>query len=587
MPLLLQYLIKLSISLAVVFLFYQLILRRLTFYNWNRMFLLGYSLLAFLIPLFNISSVLERTELNQNNLVQIIPVVEEMAGIKTETVNNVWILPFWLLASGSILLVCRLIVQHLSFLRLKRSADLLLDTPVKLYEVDKKIMPFSFGNSIFINRAQHTEEDIREIIRHEFVHVKQKHSVDMMIAEWLCILNWYNPFAWLIRNAMRQNLEFIADSKVVQNGIDRKQYQYLLLKVMGVPQYNVATNFNFSSLKKRIAMMNKVRTAKVHLVRFLFVLPLAAILLLSFRNQIARQNISTLYTRESPAQDTIPVAPAKPVLPKNVKSIQAIDNKVTVTLKDGTRQMYDLTRPEEKSLFEKTYGAMPKPPAPPKPASESTPAEVPVPAAAPEPPGITGVISHNGRYTITLRNGKTETYDMNKPAEKRAFEKNYGPQVPIVPKPPKAPVKPAAPVAEVSISTTTVVGIEAVVSAQPIVSPVAVNTVSADIIEVQPTVHVDSKVVTEQAIFEITRELTSEQLNQLKKQLSLKGFTLELQKIQMEAGVLVSIEGTISDGKNTSRFIADDFKKIIIFRYRYSDDNSGFNIRIFDGSIKF
>jgi hypothetical protein len=60
----------------------------------------------------------------------------------------------------------------------------------------------------------------------------------------------------VIKRSIRQNLEFIADNKVVENGIDKKQYQYLLLKVIGNNQYSIATKFNFSSLKKRIAMMN-------------------------------------------------------------------------------------------------------------------------------------------------------------------------------------------------------------------------------------------------------------------------------------------------------------------------------------------
>src|SRR5438067_2739132 len=88
---------------------------------------------------------------------------------------------------------------------------------------------------------------------------------------------------------MRQNLEFIADQQVLQTGLDRKQYQYLLLKVTGVNAFSIASNFNFSSLKKRIAMMNKTKSAKVHLIRFLFILPLLVVILLAFRNTRQQQ----------------------------------------------------------------------------------------------------------------------------------------------------------------------------------------------------------------------------------------------------------------------------------------------------------
>ncbi|HZE84700.1 MAG TPA: hypothetical protein VE035_10335, partial [Puia sp.] len=79
--------------------------------------------------------------------------------------------------------------------------------------------------------------------------------------------------------------EFIANSKVLEKGLDKKGYQYHLLKVIGEPRYRLANNFNFSSLKKRIIMMNKIRSARLHLVKFLFLLPLFAVLLVAFRSQ--------------------------------------------------------------------------------------------------------------------------------------------------------------------------------------------------------------------------------------------------------------------------------------------------------------
>jgi len=107
------------------------------------------------------------------------------------------------------------------------------------------------------------------------------------VAELMCMLNWYNPFCWLIRWSIRQNLEFIADQQVLGKGVDRKGYQYHLLKVIGEPRYRLANNFNISSLKKRIIMMNKIGSARLHLLKFLFVLPLAGLLLVAFRDKHA------------------------------------------------------------------------------------------------------------------------------------------------------------------------------------------------------------------------------------------------------------------------------------------------------------
>src|SRR5690606_26116499 len=141
--------------------------------------------------------------------------------------------------------------------------------------------------SIFINKRLHTEKELQQIIAHEFVHVRQRHTIDLLWCELLCIVNWYNPFAWLIRKAVRQNLEFIADNEVLQNGVDKKQYQYLLLRVTDAVRFTITNHFNFTSLKKRIVMMNRSRSAKIQLGRFLFVLPLMAVLMLAFRSSVS------------------------------------------------------------------------------------------------------------------------------------------------------------------------------------------------------------------------------------------------------------------------------------------------------------
>ncbi|MCX6317403.1 MAG: hypothetical protein NTW29_08950 [Bacteroidetes bacterium] len=289
MPPLIAYLLKLSVSLGVVFLFYYFILRKLTFYNHNRWYLLGYTLLSFFIPLINISPVLEKNNWDSNGIVAWIPVLRGNEAVISETVSRHTISP-WdgvvaILAIGMLIMLIRLLRQLLSFRRMMKKAVPLAADGMNVYQVSAPIIPFSFGNSIFINSTRHTEEELKEIIRHEFVHVKQRHSLDIIWGELICLINWFNPFAWLLKNAIRQNLEYIADSKVLEKGTNKKQYQYLLLKVTGNNQYSIATKFNFSSLKKRITMMNKTKSAKRQLARLLFLLPATAVLLLAFRNK--------------------------------------------------------------------------------------------------------------------------------------------------------------------------------------------------------------------------------------------------------------------------------------------------------------
>src|SRR5215203_2141483 len=424
MSLLIQYLLKLSISLAIVWLFYQFILRRLTFYNSNRWYLLSYTLLSFFIPFINISSIIETNSASENELVKFIPSVHQYT-IGLEKASNCPV-PIWstsydkwdwtvfALMIGAGILLLRFIVRYISFIRIRSRSKLISEDGIKIYHVDESIIPFSFGKSVFINCHLHTEAELHEIVRHEFVHVRQHHTIDIIWAELLCIINWYNPFAWLLKRSIRQNLEFIADNKVVENGIDKKQYQYLLLKVIGNNQYSIATKFNFSSLKKRIAMMNKTKSARLEAARFLFLFPVLAIILLAFRKSFA--DTPVLKTDANPVvfRDTIPDIK----IPNNKGYyIDIQDNKgnCMVVIKDKDKKEVKrllLTEWNEKAgYYQDLYGEILSP--------TKVEIEKTIKGANPE---IRTVTVKNNIATVTLKNGKTEVYTLSIKEEKKAFE---------------------------------------------------------------------------------------------------------------------------------------------------------------------
>jgi beta-lactamase regulating signal transducer with metallopeptidase domain len=297
---LLSYLLKLSITLCVLYAFYRVVLRQLTFYQWNRFYLLVYSLIAFIIPLIDVSSWVSRQAMQQHQLITLVPVLNDFtqsqlistgtkpvgAGLSTSGMAAEALMLLFL--TGFFIMVIRLVLQYASLRRIRRKAVLLTnEADINIFQTTEAGNPFSFGRCIYISRSAHTGEELQRMVQHEMVHVKQKHTVDVLIGEFLCVVNWFNPFAWLIRQAIRQNLEFIADNKVITRpGVDKKQYQYLLLKVAASPAYRIAHHFNFSHLKKRIAMMNKIKTAKAHVIKFLFVLPFLALVLVAFRKNL-------------------------------------------------------------------------------------------------------------------------------------------------------------------------------------------------------------------------------------------------------------------------------------------------------------
>ncbi len=281
-----EYLLKLNICLTIIFLFYRIFLARLTFYRWNRWYLLGYSLLSFFIPLINILPGLQKKQWDHHSLVVLIPALEvntRSMGTRSTGLHSGWDWWFVVFAAGASVLLIRFFAKVLAYHQMRKRATLISQGIARIYQTGDSMSPFSFGNSIFLNKDQQSDTGLEEIIRHEFVHVRQKHSIDIVWCELLCIINWFNPFAWLLRRSVKQNLEFIADQEVVRQGCDSKTYQYLLLKATGNNDFAFAAPFNFSSLRRRIIMLNSLKSARIHLVKFLFILPVLAVILLSFR----------------------------------------------------------------------------------------------------------------------------------------------------------------------------------------------------------------------------------------------------------------------------------------------------------------
>lgn len=516
MPFLLQYLFKLSLTLAVLYFFYYALLRKLTFYTWNRFYLLGYSLLSFIIPFINITPWIQERPIASSsfaNGVNLTSRLNAVAGVPAADATgrfSSYDVALLLFAGGAAIMLIRLLLQFLSLQSIKRKATLIHANSVRLYDVDSPISPFSFAQSIFVNTRRYSEEDLQKIIQHEFVHVKQKHTADLLVSELLCIVNWYNPFAWLIKRAIRQNLEFLADHSVLQTGLDARQYQYLLLQVTGLPRYSVSNNFNISSLKQRIFMMNKLQSARVHLFKFLFVLPLLALILLAFRGQQAKKQAATRLLQHDSGRiyDTVPpkvnlknFVPPQP-LADFLKQNQAVDNVhwkkkdvIILFLKNGDTETYELSKEEARARFRKKYGIAPLAPPPP-------PLAPPPPPPPSFPKGVSSITISN-KATVFLKNGKKEEYDLDNWQEKAAYEKKYGilsppapvpvmsPDVIVTGKPtnktPGKPLPPASPViVDVLLDTVKV-------SSEPVVIDVDLDSVIYDKHDVRSGVKIGYK----------------------------------------------------------------------------------------------
>ncbi|MEL6717155.1 MAG: M56 family metallopeptidase, partial [Bacteroidota bacterium] len=148
------------------------------------------------------------------------------------------------------------------------------DGRYRIVELDKDEPPYSFLNCIFINPEKYDWDTYNQIIDHEKIHIQQFHSFDMILAELLVVLQWFNPAAWQYRKMIENNLEFLTDQSMLSQGAEREGYQLNLLKV-SVPQYPIglAMNYNQSTLKKRIKMMNAKKSSVRSSWKYLAILP--------------------------------------------------------------------------------------------------------------------------------------------------------------------------------------------------------------------------------------------------------------------------------------------------------------------------
>ena len=354
MPALFIFLFKVNIALVLFCLGYYVVLRHLTFYTLNRIYLVIAILFSTLYPNINLTNfALRHQQLTE-------PVQTVILNWKAPAENFVkplyqpnywqWVeIIFW---AGVLLFAMRMLMQLLSLYRLYRQSKpgQIDDHTVRLLKDD--IGPFSFWRSIYINPTKLSPSELKNVLEHEQVHVSQWHTLDLLLAELSTIFYWFNPGVWLMKKAVRENIEFITDRKILQKGTDSREYQYSLVSVSLATMPNTIVNhFNISTIKKRIIMMNAKRSSGYKLTRYLFLVPAVVALLLVFSLSKAEISKKGMHTIKSIASAITSVAivdnnkpntavhikTAKPVLAKKVKA--AADTVYAGKSKNGKKSI--------------------------------------------------------------------------------------------------------------------------------------------------------------------------------------------------------------------------------------------------------
>ena len=283
------YIIKSIAILSIFYIIYRIVLQKDTFFSANRHYLLSGIIAALVIPFIEYTKTIYRE----------IPVLNtaiiEDTSFTTTAVTNIqpqqeailvdwWQVALVIYGIGFVIMMIRLGIQLISLHRLMSGYPKTYKDGYAYVQItDKAITPFSFFKTICYNPNLHSPKELDMILAHEKIHVRQRHTLDILLTQCILAIQWLNPLAWLYKKSLEQNLEFIADNGAIQEVPSSQEYQRTLVKVSStILQPALTNNFYHSLIKKRIVMLNKQTSSRRNLWKLGLVLPALALFMYSF-----------------------------------------------------------------------------------------------------------------------------------------------------------------------------------------------------------------------------------------------------------------------------------------------------------------
>ena len=270
--------LKVAAWIAVFYMFYRLMLSRETFHRVNRIVLLATAVVSFVLP-FCVITLHETVVMPAPQAsVEVGNMVAEVA----EPVVPLWqsLLPY-LFMIGVVITLGHTLWSIFRIMRLIKKSEQhpQADGIVVCVTGNAQMSPFSWMHYIVMNRRDYEEQDAA-ILAHERGHIRLRHSWDVVLVDMLTALQWFNPAMWMLRMDLRAIHEYEADAAVLSQGINARQYQYLLVtKAAGIGGYSIANGISHSTLKNRIHMMLHKKSSNSHLLKLLALVPIVGITL--------------------------------------------------------------------------------------------------------------------------------------------------------------------------------------------------------------------------------------------------------------------------------------------------------------------
>jgi len=282
------YILKSSIVLGILYALYFVLFRKETFYHFNRIYILGALVISMILPVLDIqlsqpaSSAWNNFDSVENAFLGF---SETMEMVELKTAENVKSFPFmaYLLVLGMSLAALRVGFQLFHIYKNIKKYEVKPHGKFKYVLIDQHFSTHSFFNYIFVQKSEFQKRRMKEVLLHEQMHADQLHSIDLLLIGFLSILQWFNPFIYLFKRALVETHEFQADQAVIRLGIDKNQYQRLLLEhARSVVMTGLTSSFNQSIIKNRLKMMNKIKSSNRVIIKYLMVFPIVFIISIFF-----------------------------------------------------------------------------------------------------------------------------------------------------------------------------------------------------------------------------------------------------------------------------------------------------------------
>ena len=280
----LPYVIKSALTLALLYTCIMPLFEKETFHRLNRIIVLGCLLLSFIIPLIHFTDGTNQTIDMVRQAVQL-PEIQIDGNANKQSVWSLTDILICIYTLGGVAVLSLTAIQTMSLmLRLRRCEHITDNKGNVIVLTDYATSPFCLFHYIVMSHDDYANNRCF-VLTHEQEHIRLRHYIDLIILQFATIIQWFNPFVWLIGKNLKAIHEFEVDEAVLNKGIDATQYQkFLVVKAVGNRLQPFANNLNKESLKRRIIMMNQKKSNRWMMLKALFVIPVATLAVSVFAN---------------------------------------------------------------------------------------------------------------------------------------------------------------------------------------------------------------------------------------------------------------------------------------------------------------